>query len=135
LDLDFLDLDTQIELDLNESITNIIAQRGEEFFRSVETAALKNAILSLPLSNSPKNKERIGSSPLLEDVGQRQGQVIALGGGALLRAENRQLVEENGTIVFLETSVETLVKRLAQDENKRPLLAGNLRENLETLTS
>ncbi|HIE24706.1 MAG TPA: shikimate kinase, partial [Anaerolineales bacterium] len=39
LNLDFLDLDAQIEIDMDDSITNTIATQGEEFFRDAETAA------------------------------------------------------------------------------------------------
>jgi 3-dehydroquinate synthase len=115
LDLNFLDLDAQIELDLGESIAKTIARHGEEFFRDAETAALNRA------TDSP---------PTLRGV---RGGIIALGGGALLRQKNRQLAEESGKIVFLEASAETLAKRLAQDENKRPLLAGDLEKKLGAL--
>ena len=62
-----------------------------------------------------------------------RGKIIALGGGALLRAENRQLAEGSGKIIFLEADAETLAERLSQDKNKRPLLAGELREKLDAL--
>ena len=71
LNLDFLDLDAQIEIALNESIIKTIEEQGEEVFRDAETAALKNGV---------KGKEKI----------------VALGGGALLRAENHALAEESG---------------------------------------
>ncbi len=108
LNLDFLDLDAQIEIDLNDSITNTIAIKGEKVFRDAETAALKNIV---------RDKEN----------------VVALGGGALLREQNRTLAEKDGKIIFLETDAETLAERLSKDKNKRPLLAGELKEKLTAL--
>ena len=131
LNLDFLDLDAQIEIDMDDSITNTIATQGEEFFRDAETAALKNALLS-PLS-LPQNGGGTNSPPLRGGVRGGAGKVIALGGGALLRAENRTLAEKTGKIVFLEANAETLAERLRKDENKRPLLAGELKEKLSAL--
>jgi shikimate kinase len=47
--------------------------------------------------------------------------VLATGGGAVLRSENRSCLAERGRVVYLETSVEQLVSRVGRDEN-RPLL-------------
>ncbi len=108
LNMHFLDLDAQIEIDLGDSITNTITEKGEGNFRDAETAAFKNAV-------------------------EGDTKVIALGGGALLRDENKTLAEENGTVIFLEADVPTLVSRLQADENERPLLAGELEDKLSKL--
>jgi len=50
--------------------------------------------------------------------------VISVGGGLPLRPENSELLKKLGTIIYLRTTEDTLVKRLESD-TKRPLLAGN----------
>ena len=108
LNLPFLDSDQVIETNAGMSIPQIMAQQGEMAYRDMETAALKQII---------NNKES----------------VIALGGGALLREENRALVENNGRIIFLMAELNTLLGRLRSDSNQRPLLAGDLHEKLTAL--
>ena len=108
LNLRFVDLDRVIETDAGMSISQIMDQQGEMACRAMETTALKQII---------RDKES----------------VIALGGGALLREENRALVENNGRVLFLAVELNTLLERLRSDSNKRPLLAGELREKLISL--
>ncbi|HEX9334215.1 MAG TPA: 3-dehydroquinate synthase [Anaerolineales bacterium] len=106
--LPFVDSDHVIETNAGMSISQLMAQKGEMACRDMETAALKQII---------NNKES----------------VIALGGGALLREENRALVENNGTVIFLMAELNILLGRLSSDSNQRPLLAGDLREKLTSL--
>ena len=108
LALPFIDLDRVIESNAGMSIPQIMKQQGESVFRNIETAALKNVIAE---------KES----------------VIALGGGALLRDENRALTESNGRVVLLMAEVTTLINRLNDDSGNRPLLIGGLREKLTVL--
>ncbi len=82
-----------------------MAEQGENAFRDAETNALQKVV----------------------DVADT---VIALGGGALLREENRSLAETSGQVVFLDAGLPALVARLSKDENKRPLLTGELESKL-----
>ena len=109
LDLPFVDLDSAIESNAGLSISQIVEQQGESAFRDLESAALKNAV------------DRITS------------QVIALGGGALLRDKNRALAETHGNVIMLTAEPSTLLERLKNDSDKRPLLAGDLEEKLTSL--
>jgi hypothetical protein len=59
--------------------------------------------------------------------------VIALGGGALLRDETRSLVDATGKVILLKADRSTLVRRLSQDRNERPLLAGDIETKLAAL--
>jgi shikimate kinase / 3-dehydroquinate synthase len=59
--------------------------------------------------------------------------VIALGGGALLRDENRRLAEANGSVLLLMAELPTLLERMRNDSGKRPLLAGDLQSKLTRL--
>ncbi len=108
LDLPFLDLDTEIENISGQTIPNFIIEKGENTFRDIETDIL--------------NKSTAGME-----------KVIALGGGTLLRDENRSLAQAHGQVVFLESDLSTLSTRLAQDINQRPLLAGELKTSLNSL--
>jgi 3-dehydroquinate synthase len=104
----FVDLDRVIETNAGMSIPQIMESQGEPAFRDLETAALKNLI---------NEKESI----------------VALGGGALLRDENRAFAEAHGQVVLLIAELDTLLQRLNTDRNKRPLLSGDLRSKLPAL--
>ncbi len=104
----FVDLDQAVEAKAGLSIQQIMERQGESAFRDLESVTLKEVI-------------------------QVKESVIALGGGSLLRAENRTLVEENGRVVLLKAASETLLNRLKSDSNKRPLLQGSLEEKLSSL--
>ena len=108
LALPFLDLDAHIETICGESISAVMAQRGQEGFRELEARALRAAL-------------------------NGHAQVVALGGGSLLREENRALAETSGRVVFLEVSPRVLAQRLQTDSHCRPLLAGNLVASLDSL--
>jgi 3-dehydroquinate synthase len=108
LKLPFVDLDRVVESNAGMAIPQIMAQQGEETFRDLETMALKKVI-------------------------RQNESVIALGGGALLRNENRLLIELHGKVILLMAELETLFKRLNESSKKRPLLAGGLLEKLSSL--
>jgi 3-dehydroquinate synthase len=109
LNLPFTDLDRVIESRAGQSIQQIMEERGEPAFRELETLALK------------------------ESAGSSQDKVIALGGGTLLRDENRRLAEARGKIYLLMADVDTLYQRLNQGSHGRPLLVGDLRGRLTSL--
>jgi 3-dehydroquinate synthase len=108
LKLPFVDLDRVVESNAGMSIPQIMGQQGEESFRDLETFALKKVL-------------------------KQSESVIALGGGALLRNENRNLVETHGKVILLMAKLETLFKRLNESSRQRPLLAGGLMEKLTSL--
>ncbi len=108
LHLSFIDLDSVIESNAGMSIAQIMEAHGESVFRDRESAALKNLL---------SEKES----------------VFALGGGALLRDENRASAEKHGKVILLMAELETLLERLRADIEKRPLLAGDLESRLASL--
>ena len=108
LKLPFIDLDRVIETNAGMSIPQIMEQHGETAFRDMETAALKSLTAE---------KEH----------------VVALGGGALLRDENRAFAESNGRVLLLMAELPTLLDRIQHEPGKRPLLAGDLKNKLTTL--
>ena len=104
----FVDMDAYIEQEAGRSVTEIFREEGEEGFRSRERAACR-------------------------ELAQSGGLVLATGGGALTFAANVEVLSRTGTIILLEVSPETLLKRLSADTT-RPLLAGDDRETkLRTL--
>jgi 3-dehydroquinate synthase len=112
LKLPFTDLDALIEEKANLSIAQVMEQQGETAFRDLETSTLRD-IVNLSPNAMP--------------------QVIALGGGTLMRQENRSLAESHGSVVLLTAELPVLLERLKDDGGKRPLLAGDLQEKLTLL--
>lgn len=115
LNLAFIDVDSLIETNAGMPIPKIMELQGESAFRELETTTLK--AVSLPPGDGTASK----------------GSVIALGGGALLRGENRTLADSHGKVVMLTAKLSTLLERLHADTNKRPLLAGDLESRLSAL--
>lgn len=110
LRLPFRDSDKEIEARTGADIPWIFDQEGEAGFRARETA-------------------------MLSELCTYDGVVLATGGGAVMRDENRQALHAGGRVVYLHASVEQQVGRTARDRN-RPLLrtadpAGTLRALLE----
>ncbi|MCS2608414.1 shikimate kinase AroK [Halomonas dongshanensis] len=64
---------------------------------------------------------RLREMQMIDELTQYEGIVLATGGGAVLREENRRALRERGTVVYLMTTVEQQLKRTARDRN-RPLL-------------
>ncbi|ADL34588.1 shikimate 5-dehydrogenase/shikimate kinase [Butyrivibrio proteoclasticus B316] len=98
LDLELLDTDAAIVEAEGRSISDIFETDGEESFRDMETALLETA-----------------SSEHFREM------VISLGGGLVLRKENRELLQELGKVVYLRTKPETVYERVRYDDS-RPLL-------------
>ncbi|MBI2333843.1 MAG: shikimate kinase, partial [Chloroflexi bacterium] len=115
LNLPFVDLDRVIEADAGMSIPQIMEQNGETAFRDLETAALKDLVGHAFSVTKPHDK------------------IIALGGGALLRDENRAFAESNGKVLLLMADLPTLLERIQHEPGKRPLLAGDLKNKLTAL--
>jgi len=108
LNLPFVDLDAEIETYIGRGISKFMTEQGELAFRDMETDMLQKAV-------------------------EGEEKVIALGGGALLREENKALVDAAGQVILLEADFPTLVTRLLKDENKHPLLKGELETKLSAL--
>ena len=93
----FLDLDRLIAVHDGRSIPDIFAEAGEERFRELETAALQKTI-------------------------ETDNLVVALGGGALVDDENRAFAKEHGRVVYLEVDPDTVLDRVGDEADQRPLL-------------
>lgn len=95
---DYVAVDTDVVLEYhhNQFIPDMFKEKGEEYFRDAE-------------------------SKILEMVYTKDKMVVALGGGAFERAENRELVKKNSFVIYLKASPETLYERV-KDSTDRPLL-------------
>ena len=103
-----IDLDQRIELAAGKSIREIFQEGGETAFRDLEAESLRAAAAE-------------------------SAAVISLGGGAILRDENRQIIRSTGLCVWLDADAETIARRIAEDTStvtKRPALTplGQLEE-------
>lgn len=92
----FVDSDHEIEARTGASIPWIFEKEGEAGFRLREES-------------------------VIDALTQKQGIVLATGGGAVGRAQNRHFLKERGIVVYLYTSVDMQLARTARDRN-RPLL-------------
>ena len=72
---------------------------------------------------------RLREEQVIDDLTVLTGVVIATGGGAVLKEGNRRRLRERGTVIYLFTTVEQQVKRVAKDLN-RPLLQRPDREQV-----
>ncbi len=97
----FVDADEEIVKRAGKTIKDIFAQDGEDSFRELETHVVKLLMT-------------------------KKSWVISLGGGAVMREENRKAVlAAKATVVFLRADPETLYQRIAADEKtaaNRPAL-------------
>jgi len=108
LQIDFLDIDIEIEKNAGAEISWIFEVEGEEGFREREKKALKRSV-------------------------EKNNVVISTGGGIVTKKENRDLMIAKGKVVYLKTPIEVLLERTEKDK-KRPLLArGNREEILKIL--
>jgi shikimate kinase len=92
-----VDLDSCIVEGAGLSIPEIFSEQGEEYFRTLETAALRRFT----------NTDKV---------------VVSTGGGAVIRQDNRSYIREIGYLVNLTASHDSIMSRLEGDET-RPLLS------------
>ena len=81
------------------SISDIFAEKGENYFRDLETR-------------------------LLIELQDAQEKVVSCGGGVVLREYNVAEMKKSGVIVLLMAEPETILERVKEDD-ERPLLRGN----------
>ncbi len=87
---DAIDADEELERRAKKSIAQIFADDGEPTFRDLE-------------------------SHVLADLVKLDRKVISLGGGVVLRPDNRTLIKSAGAVVWLVASPETCLARIADD--------------------
>lgn len=99
LSMKFADTDEMIEKKEGRKIKDIFAEKGETYFRDLETEIA------------------ISASKI-------DGYIISTGGGMVLRDRNMQCLKENSVIIYIKRSVESIRKTM--DASNRPLLKSGL---------
>ncbi|MBO6067871.1 MAG: shikimate kinase [Bacteroidales bacterium] len=90
------------------SLSEVFRDMGEDYFRNLETSTLRELL---------KGSE---------------GVIIALGGGAVVREENRAVLKENCRLVWLRCSLDTCLENISATY-PRPLLQGKTRDQIEEM--
>jgi shikimate kinase len=93
----FIDLDKKIEEQEGKTIAEIFAQRGESYFRNVESEVLKS-------------------------IESNKGIVVSTGGGAPCHGDNMDYMLETGLTLYLKLTPGQLKSRLANSKGDRPLI-------------
>jgi shikimate kinase len=100
LNYKFIDLDKLIEQDQDSDIPSLFAQKGEPYFREVESRVLRS-------------------------LEPQQGIVLASGGGTPCFHDNMQFIKNMGVSVFLDVPASNLAKRIrSHGKDDRPILSG-----------
>ena len=101
LQYDYLDLDDYIQQQEGKTITEIFKNRGEIYFRKVESKYLNELISS------------------------KDNTIISLGGGTPCYGTNMEVINNSNdaTSIYLKTSIAILSDRLILEKDKRPLIS------------
>jgi shikimate kinase len=92
------DLDALIEMNEEKTIAEIFNEDGEVYFRKVE-------------------------SKILRWFKEKKKYVVATGGGTACTQENMDWMKKEGVVIWLDESVDVLVKRLSTEKALRPLIS------------
>lgn len=95
-----IEMDQMIVEQQGMAISDIFDKYGEEHFRDLETE-------------------------LLRSFSGETNMVVSCGGGSVLRDENAALMKENGCIILLKATPETIYERV-KNSTERPILNGNM---------
>ena len=95
MNCNFIDLDETIEKNYGK-ISDIFKQKGEEYFRQIETLELKKLNI-------------------------QETFVLSTGGGIVLKDENIKILQTLGYVFYLEASTDTIYERI-KNQKRRPLL-------------
>lgn len=94
INYEYYDVDKYLERKENVKISTLFSEKGEEYFRNLETKYLR-------------------------ELSQKNGIIISTGGGAVKREENMEILKEKGIVVFLSRKIEDIAK---ENHEARPLL-------------
>ena len=108
LGLEFIDSDHVIEQRIGCTIREYFEHAGEPAFRDIE-------------------------AEVIADLARRPGVVLATGGGAVLREENRRALKAGTRVVYLRASPDDLARRLSRDTTRPMLQVADPRQRLREL--
>jgi shikimate kinase len=111
LERPFVDTDTMIVRRCQASISELVERYGWGGFRDRE-------------------------HEVLASICQQSGQIVACGGGIVLRKTNRELLSDHGLVLYLLADARLLLQRLTQDprpENRPRFETGPLKKELQAM--
>jgi len=104
----FIDSDHEIEARTGVAIPLIFEIEGEASFRQRETDVIR-------------------------DLTAQNDIVLATGGGAILKPENREYLKTRGTVIYLRASINSILQRTSHDKNRPLLQTADPRGRIEQL--
>ena len=100
LKMNLVEMDARIVEEQGMSINDIFAKYGEDHFRDIE-------------------------SRLILDIGKEGNTIVSCGGGVVVREKNIEYMKQNGKVVYLSATPETIYNRV-KDSTDRPILNGHM---------
>lgn len=101
LDYNLVDMDDEIEKMEKSKIKDIFKNKGEEYFRDLE-------------------------SQLSEELASQEKLIISTGGGIVLNFENILLLKKRGIVIFIDRPIEDILSDF--DGKNRPLVFDNMKK-------
>jgi shikimate kinase len=109
LKLDFFDLDKYIEKKEEKSVSEIFAEKGESYFRDLETKYLK-------------------------EFAEKKGAfVLSCGGGTPCFNDNMETMKKSGIVSYLTMPNAAILSRITQSNNKRPMFENKSEEEAKEI--
>lgn len=102
----YIEMDDLVMQKAGMSTANIVKSHGWEYFRGIE-------------------------SKVARELTKQNDVIISCGGGIVTRAENIKALKKNGKLFWLQANIDTLVKRIGNDQNRPSLTDKPPKEDME----
>ena len=103
INMDYIDMDNEIEELMDMSIEMIFLNYGEKRFRMIESSFFK-------------------------EITKVKQIIYATGGGIVLDDSNRKIITKTGISIFLDCSINEIKNRITNSRNKRPLISNDIND-------
>lgn len=112
-----------------------LAKRLRRDFHDSDHALIERCGVDIPTIFEFEGESgfRDRESQVINELSQLEDIVLATGGGAVLRPENRKMLAARGTVIYLRVSLENQHRRTSADRNRPLLQGGNLMDKLVAL--
>jgi len=105
MNVNFIDVDNEIELSEKTTITEIFKKRGEEYFRKIESKIIKRI---------------------------EPNSIVACGGGLPCYNNNLKYINDNGVSIYLFADENNILKRIKKNITNRPLINDMKKKDLKS---
>lgn len=102
----FFDLDKVIEKKLEKKIKDVFEEKGEVYFRKIETETLV-------------------------ELSEMKNTILSLGGGTMISEKNLEILKDSGKIIYLKASLDSIFKRLEHKRDRPNLIVDGEPEELK----